>query len=293
MGPKRIVGGIKRRIALRRNDLRERAAVLRHSRDLIWLGQHFKTDKWDPHWYMRHYAKHFAELRRKPINLLEIGVGGYDDPNEGGNSLRAWKAYFTKGQIYGIDIYDKKGLEEKRIHTFRGSQTDEVFLRDLVHRSGGFDIVIDDGSHVNADVIRSFGILFPLLRNPGIYVVEDTQTSYWPGYGGSSQVLGDPATTMGYFTFLCHSLNHQEMIGENVESTQLNREIVAAHFYHNLVFIHKGENSEISNRLTNPNIARLAVEGPGRLSGDGGLANAGAPTGATIADQVAKCQKSA
>ncbi len=37
-----------------------------------------------------------------------------------------------------------------------------------------FDIIIDDGSHMNRDVIKSFELLFPLLNDNGIYIVEDT-----------------------------------------------------------------------------------------------------------------------
>lgn len=262
MGPKRILRGVKRRIVERWGRARERVAVLRHSRDLIWLGQHFGTDKWGEHWYLQHYQRHFQPFRTRRINLLEIGVGGYGDPKAGGNSLRMWKAYFPRAGVYGIDIYEKRGLGEDRVKIFQGSQVDETFLRHLVASVGGFDIVIDDGSHVNEHVIRSFQILFPLLRNPGIYVVEDTQTSYWPGYGGCSHSLGDPKTTMGYFGSLLHSLNYEEIVRDDFSPTVFDRHVVAAHFYHNLIFIHKGDNHEGSNRLTqNRGDAREIFEG--------------------------------
>jgi hypothetical protein len=53
----------------------------------------------------------------------------------------------------------------------------------------GFDIIIDDGSHVNEHVITTFEYLLPILNNEGLYVIEDTQTAYWPEYGGSSHHL--------------------------------------------------------------------------------------------------------
>jgi len=237
---------------------------LRYSSDLIRLGQFFQTDKWGIHWYLQHYQTHFAPLRSKRLNLLEIGVGGYDDPAQGGNSLRTWKAYFPHANIIGIDIHDKRRLEEPRIRIFQGDQVDEGFLREVVKQSGGLDLVIDDGSHVNADVIRTFEILFPLMNRPGIYVVEDTQTSYWPGFGGSSCKINDPRTIMGYFTSLCHSLNFQEIPRDNYSPTDFDRHVVAAHFYHNLIFICKGDNSETSNLSQDANVARVAFEGPGR-----------------------------
>lgn len=71
--------------------------------------------KWNPHLFGQHYQEHFAPLRKKKLKILEIGVRGYDDPESDGNSLRMWKHYFPKSMIYGIDIIDKKALEEDRI----------------------------------------------------------------------------------------------------------------------------------------------------------------------------------
>ena len=83
-----------------------------------------------------------------------------------------------------IDLHDKRHLSEERIDIRQCDQTDAEALRQLVSEYGGFDIIIDDGSHLNDDVIKTFNILFPLLRQDGIYVVEDTQTAYWPTWGG-------------------------------------------------------------------------------------------------------------
>jgi hypothetical protein len=65
------------------------------------------------------YQQYFAPLRDKPLRILEIGVGGYDDPSIGGDTLRVWKQYFPKAMVYGIDIVDKETLQEERIVTFQ------------------------------------------------------------------------------------------------------------------------------------------------------------------------------
>jgi hypothetical protein len=36
--------------------------------------------------------------------MLEIGVGGYDSPISGGESLRMWKTYFPFAKIFALDI---------------------------------------------------------------------------------------------------------------------------------------------------------------------------------------------
>jgi len=53
------------------------------------------------------------------------------------------------------------------------------------------------------------------LKDGGIYVIEDTQTSYWPGYGGNSENLADPETMMNFFKNLTDGINHQEFILPN------------------------------------------------------------------------------
>ena len=92
------------------------------SDDLVALAVKHGTDKWGRHWYARHYQTHFAPRRAEPLTVLEIGVGGYEDPAKGGASLRMWKAYFPQARIFGIDVYDKSGLEEDRIRIFTGAR---------------------------------------------------------------------------------------------------------------------------------------------------------------------------
>jgi len=205
------------------------------------------TDKWGEHWYARHYETHFAPLRLRRLKILEIGIGGYEDPESGGASLRMWRTYFPRSMIFGIDLYDKSVHDEHRIKTFRGSQVDERFLQAVLDETGPLDIVIDDGSHVNEHVIRTFELLFPHLRHEGMYVIEDTQTSYWSSEGGSSKELNSTSTTMGFLKTLVDGLNHAEF-EQQYEPTFYDANIVAIYFYHNLAFIGKGPNTEKGGR---------------------------------------------
>ena len=210
---------------------------------LITLATRYKADKWNLHWYAQHYDTYFQKFRDKKINLLEIGVGGYADTKAGGESLRMWKAYFPNAMIHGIDIYDKKSLEEDRIKVFQGSQDDAAFLTDAFNKIGSLDIIVDDGSHVNSHIITSFNTLFPLLNAGGIYAIEDIQTSYWPKYGGSSYLYDDTKTVMKYFKRLVDGLNYVEYQRPH-EPTYYDKNIFAIHFYHNLIVIHKNKNDE-------------------------------------------------
>lgn len=143
------------------------------------LGRKYGTDKAD-HGYLPIYAKHLPDLA--VTSILEIGVLN-------GSSLRMWRDYFPDAQVYGVDIDpDCRKHAGDRIDITIGSQDDVQMLTALAERAGGFDVVIDDGSHVNALTVASFDILWPHTR--GIYVIEDLDTSYqdltahvgvWPG----------------------------------------------------------------------------------------------------------------
>jgi demethylmacrocin O-methyltransferase len=206
------------------------------------LGLINATDKATVHeQYLEHYTEHFARMRRRRLNLLEIGIGGYDDPEAGGGSLRMWRTYFPRAHIFGIDIADKSSHDEKRIKTFRGSQVDESFLAGVLEQTGPLDIIIDDGSHVCEHVIKSFEFLFPRMKEPGIYVIEDTLTSYWEGgCSASDNGLNRPHTTMSYFKSLVDGLNYREQEGR--VPTYLDQHILEITFYHNMIFIKKGLN---------------------------------------------------
>lgn len=210
-----------------------------------------KTDKFGYHFYTPHYQEHFKKFKFKKIKLLEIGVGGYENPNVGGNSLRMWKSYFPFAKIFSFDIYEKSFLQEHRIKIFKGSQVDENFLNDLMKLVGEPTIIIDDGSHINEHVIKTFEILFPKLKLGGIYVIEDTQTSYWKDKGGSSSDFNNNKTIMGHFKLLADGLNHQEYESPGYVATYLDLNISSVHFYHNLILIYKGLNNEASNYMVN------------------------------------------
>ena len=213
------------------------------------LGKIYRTDKQGSHFYTPYYKLHLKKFKLKKINLLEIGVGGYKNPNAGGNSLRMWKRYFPFGRIFSLDIYDKSSLQEKRIKIFKGSQVDKSFLDKVTNKIGGIDIIIDDGSHFNEHVIETFKLLFPKLNDGGIYVVEDTQTSYWNDFGGDSENLDNSKTMMNFFKSLTDSLNNKEFIKPHYKQNYYDKKNISIHFYHNLISIYKGNNDEESNKV--------------------------------------------
>jgi 8-demethyl-8-alpha-L-rhamnosyltetracenomycin-C 2'-O-methyltransferase len=218
-------------------------------RSLREIAREMRTDKEGAHSYADAYERHLGHLRERAITLLEIGIGGYADPERGGESLRMWKEFFPLARIVGIDIHPKTGIAEDRIVVLQGDQSDPRFLDEVASRYGPFDVIVDDGSHVCAHVIASFMHLFGHLTEGGIYAIEDLQTSYWERtYGGSSGV-DRSGTSMTFLQALTDGLNYAELDVPGYVPSALDLSVKSVSFYHNLAFVERGANRELSNRL--------------------------------------------
>lgn len=191
------------------------------------------TDKSSLHHnYCVVYEKHFESLRDKHIVLLELGTGGYHYEGRGGESMRMWDEYFWRGRIHSVDIYPKTGIKvPARCAIHQCSQTDSERLGMIINDCGQPDIIVDDASHINPLTIESFEILWPRLKPGGIYVVEDTETSYWDAVASDGTDLKGgyhEGTVMNYFKRLTDTVNNKP-----------ERRIASIHFYKGLIIIYK------------------------------------------------------
>jgi hypothetical protein len=180
------------------------------------LAKKYGTDKSSEiHNYCVKYEKYLPFNRYDKLNIMEIGVLD-------GNSLKTWKDYFYRSNILGIDINpDCKRYEEERISVEIGSQADNVFLLDVVRKYGPFDMILDDGSHMNEHVIYSFEHLWESIKPGGVYVVEDVCTSYLPYYNGGRYLEG---SMMEYFKGITDEVNFFGETLENFHNANARRE---------------------------------------------------------------------
>jgi len=129
--------------------------------------------------YFEIYNKHFNRFLGKKITLLEIGIFQ-------GGSIDMWKSYFGDNvKIYAIDINPLcKKFEGDNVEIFIGSQNDKDFLEGVKKVIPKIDILIDDGGHMMDQQITTFNSLFEHVNEGGLYLCEDTHTSYWENYNG-------------------------------------------------------------------------------------------------------------
>lgn len=197
------------------------------------------------HDYCRIYEQYFEQFGpyytdENHTCLLEIGYGGYDDPDKGGESARMWvdPDAFPFWKVTVTDIYPKNNVPDG-VNFLLTDVTVPFPWPDKDDLPSGFDIIIDDGSHLNADIIAAFKNLWPVLNPGGFYCVEDCHSSYSDFYPDSHPRPGTRGTAMGFFTELAHSVNIDFILPAFAESIGLYRDVEFIHFYKDLIIIKK------------------------------------------------------
>lgn len=182
--------------------------------------------------YFDIYHRHFARLRGQSLTMIEIGVFN-------GGSLRMWRDYLgPQATIVGVDINPEcKQLSEPGIDIVVGDQADRMFLRSLSQRYPNLAILLDDGGHKMHQQIATFEELYPRLRSDGIYVCEDTHTSYMPLFDGGYR---QPQTFIEGIKQLIdrlHAFYSTDL--SQLAADDFTRTTDSIHFYHSLLVIEK------------------------------------------------------
>ena len=132
------------------------------------------TDKGDStgprHNYTPTYHQMLHHSREMVRGVLEVGV-------QSGASLKMWRDYFPHAEVYGVEIEERDYELGERIHVILGD-VKTVALPDLK-----FDLIVDDGSHQDADILSAFSRLWPRLNDGGFYIIEDLDGTVSPPIG--------------------------------------------------------------------------------------------------------------
>ncbi len=135
------------------------------------------------HAYHHSYYMFLRWMRHKHIKLLEIGLGC--TMNTGSASIMLWQDYFKDLDLWmaDIDTVCAAKVQNTTKNTIligdQGSEAD--LLRWVNTTGGGFDIIVDDGSHSPRHQLESFRVLFQHALKPGgIYFIEDIESPQRP-----------------------------------------------------------------------------------------------------------------
>ena len=142
------------------------------------------TDKNTTHSYLETYELLFSKRKTKTKNVLEIGIGDFEELN--GGSVELWHNYFPNATIYAVDILDITRVfphiqNNPPIQLFTGSNAydQHFFETTFLDKNIKFDIIIDDGPHTLESMKQFINLYHQVLAPGGILIVEDVQDIDW------------------------------------------------------------------------------------------------------------------
>lgn len=168
----------------------------------IYHDHHGKvSDKWSL--YLDEYDRLLSGRRNDDINLLEIGI-------QNGGSMEIWADYFPLAlNLIGCDINpdcQRLRYADERVSVVVGDANLDATEARILALARRFDVIIDDGSHLSSDIVKSFVRYFPHLAEGGIFIVEDLHCSYWREFEGG---LFDPDSSIKFLQALADVTNHE------------------------------------------------------------------------------------
>jgi SAM-dependent methyltransferase len=182
--------------------------------------------------YFEIYDRHFARFRGRSPVVLEFGVSQ-------GGSLQMWKDYFGAGtQLCGVDINPECArFEEAGVQILIGDQSDRKFLRSIARVLPPIDILIDDGGHMMAQQIATFEELFGHVAPHGVYLCEDTHTSYWHRWGGGYRKRGSFIEYSKDWIDALHAWHSREP--RRLKISEFTRSVHSLHYYDSVLVVEK------------------------------------------------------
>jgi hypothetical protein len=193
------------------------------------------TEKPSTKWsgYFDVYERHLSKFVGKAPKILEIGVLG-------GGSIELWLKYFgADTKVIGIDIDERclKYIYDGDATVIMGDQNSTEFWQKFLQDNTDFDIIVDDGSHIMEHQITTLQQTFPHLREGGVYICEDTHTSYWPRWNGEYDKKDTFLSYSKYVSDIMNQQHYKNKIDENTLKTFHN--LYGVSFYNSMVVFEK------------------------------------------------------
>lgn len=131
------------------------------------------TDKFQHGYYLTY--KRLAGEIGPAGRVLEVGV-------ELGGSLLMWQELFPDGLVVGVDHNEYATWPAGTVKVVSGQDDPRLPARARDISPEGYDLIVDDASHVGHLSKATYELLWSLVRPGRWYVMEDWAVGYLPGY---------------------------------------------------------------------------------------------------------------
>ena len=204
---------------------------------LDYLFKKYETDKSNAiHGFTKYYTNHLNRLKNKRLNFLEIGSAG-------GGSAAAFVHYFDKSNVFCLDVnLTLVKYKSDKINFFGLDSSNSKmlyrFLKNIEERFSvkKFDVIIDDGSHIQSDQLNALNFFYKYVGMGGFYIIEDYK---FPNYFNHLNDVNDLKIDE-----LIKKINHRENINSKLITENTIRNIINNN---KKIYEYKGntENSDI------------------------------------------------
>jgi len=143
------------------------------------------TDKVWQHGYDRAYWRYLPPADKADVSILELGAGA-------GGSAKMWRRLYPSAFIvalttqegeafpaFGQEEFDEQVLQDELLRMIIGDCSSVQDLRKCAEAADGYDLVVDDASHIPEHQLLAFAVLFSSVKPGGAYIIEDVETSFW------------------------------------------------------------------------------------------------------------------
>ena len=168
----------------------------KNDRTLCNLFNKYGSDKGCEDGYWPIYTEILEKYKNSEIRLLEIGLGTNDSnlistmgetsktKFRCGSSLRSFRDYLQKAEIFGADVDRNCLFSEDRIKTFYVDQLEFNSFTNLFSNCGDqkFDIIIDDGLHSITANLNTILFAINNINVNGTIIIEDILVNKLDGY---------------------------------------------------------------------------------------------------------------
>ena len=194
--------------------------------------------------YFETYDKYFSQFVGKEITFVEIGIFG-------GGSLFMWREFFgEQARIIGIDLDENaKKWRDHGFEIFIGDQSCPSFWLDFFEEVGEVDIILDDGGHTYEQQIVTALSSMKNINDGGLFVVEDTHTSFMKEFGFPSKY-----TFVEWAKSKITDLNSR-FPGTNLNQTFFGKNVDSIHFHESIVVFSMKKNISDNNIIDNNGLA--------------------------------------
>ena len=153
---------------------------------LVEIVDNSRTDKNTGHSYLPLYDQLLINKKETAKNVLEVGIGDWNQGITNGGSIKLWHDYFINATVHALDILPLtniwdgiKNNDRIIIYSSIDAYNNDFVINNFLNKNIKFDFMLDDGPHTLKSMKQFINLYSKLMTDDGILIIEDVQSIEW------------------------------------------------------------------------------------------------------------------